>query len=525
MEFNRNGSSEPGSLSWRTAIAAASVVLLCVVLPRISGLSSFPTTDEGFYAYYAMRMADSLSSGRGLPSDGFLMIYPLVTSWIFKLQLNPIVLLRLADLLVSAAAGALLVVALQRESRSVLFASVLSAIFLLTMNWAGFVQNGYKNSIFLAYIPLLWALILSQGPLPHGNRRLLAIGALVAIGVLIREPFAGFAMVAVIATWIRLGFRSALTLAVGGCATALLIVIPLVLLRGNPAELVDAYLSAGGMFDSVKDQRYLQFIGSAKSFYQGSKLALLLSAVSLALLLIFSRSSGDKSTRQRLLFWLAVTAVPLVEPALKIGFPYHFASALPGFAGLCALAWSKTPVRRASIPCITAMSMAFFFSSHTELIWKLRALPQTAESARSVATTDWPKETHASSNYLIAADMIRAASASGGHLSVSGFMFPLFPLTGRLPPTSELADLTLTLIELDMDGDALLAALKTCPPDVVMTTTRTEWPGASIIEDVVSRSGLYERFGTVPIDPTLSYGTFGGTVYKRASNAPASCGL
>lgn len=522
--LNRYIPESAGNFSTRLAILATGtlVVLLGAVLPRVAGLSSFPTTDEGFYAYYAMRMGDSIAQGH-LPADGFLMIYPLVTSWAFDLPLNPIVTLRLIDLTVSAVAAALFFVMILREARSLPFAAVIALIFLLTMNWGGFVQNGYKNSIFFAYIPLFLALTLTQGVERPGTGRLLVVGALLAAAVLAREPFAGFAVLGVVAAWIHWGSRSAITVAAGGAMTAVAVVGILLIARGDANSLLSAYSSAGHMFDSLQDQRFSMFLGAAETWLRGSILAVFLAALSLLGLLAVGLRQNDRKLLGRTLFWTAAALVPLIEPALKIGFPYHFATALPGLAGLCALAWRLIPLRTASVLCTLSLVAACGYFFHQEVRWKSRMLPESVALALRTAKEGWPQDTHSSSNYLIAADLIKGASSEGQTLSVSGFMFPLFPLTDRLPPSAELADLTLALIELDMDQGRLLAAIQACPPDVIVTTTRTEWPGASMIEETVEKAGMYRWVGTVPVNPEASYGTFGGNVYAKVANSPSTC--
>lgn len=508
---------------WQVLLAGLLAVAAGIVLPRMAGLSGLPTTDEGYYAYYSMRMAHSLGQGLGLPSDGYIMLYPMLTAWVFEVTANPFVLLRLVDLAAATAAGMLFTIMLTRESRSVWFAAVLAMIFLYTMNWAGFVQNGYRNSIFLAYVPLLLAVILTQLDRCMSTRRLFAIGGLVSMGVLIREPFAGFAFLAVGAAWYRLGWRAAASIAAGGLIVALLVVTPVVALRGDLQGLLSSYLDAGDMFASVQDQRGTLFSNAVIAWSKVAWHALILSVLAL-IVLITGRLRGSRSVPARTFLWLGIAAVPLIEPVMKIGFPYHFASTLPGLAGLCALAWRTLPRHRlcALIPAL--MLGAAMWSCHAQASWQLKILPSAVSNAKLVAREGWPAEAHQSSNYLIAADLIQAHSQPGQTLSVSGFMLTLHPLTGRQPPSAQLSDLTLALIGMDMDGDRLLRAIRACPPDVIMTTTRTEWPGAALIEQTVARTGMYRHVGTVAVNEAISYGTFGGNVYARHGATSPSCG-
>jgi len=525
-ELERSSAPVPQSagLRWQAVVAALLVVTLSVVLPRVAGLSALPTTDEGYYAYFSMRIAAALSQGSGLPADGYLMLYPLLTAWVFDLPANPFVVLRLIDLVVATVAGALFYTMLRRESRSVWFAALLSVIFLLTMNWAAFVQNGYRNSIFLAYVPLMLSVILMQGQDRPGERRLFLVGCLVALGILIREPFAGFSILAVGAAWVRFGRRSAAAVAAGGIATAVVVLIPVLLLRGSLPGFIAAYLDAGTMFSAVQDQRFTLFVNAVSTWAKASMVPLGLASVALVALMLAGARGGERGARGRAAFWLAVAVVPLIEPIMKIGFPYHFASALPGLAGLCALAWRLVSSRSLSIVLMALAGGAAYLFFQPQVSWQMKTVRQAAADAVHTGQGGWSQEAHQASNYLIAADLIEGASAPGSTLSVSGFMFTLFPLTGRVPASAELSDLTLALIDMGMDGDRLSRALAACPPDVIMTTTRTEWPGAALIEKVVSGSGLYRLVGTVPVNEAVSYGTFGGNVYARTSPEKPRCG-
>lgn len=511
-------------LRWQTILAGLLVVAICVVLPRVAGLSALPTTDEGYYAYFSMRIAAALAQGHGLPADGYLMIYPLLTSWVFDIAANPFVLLRFIDLVVSAAAGLLFYILLQRESRSIWFAALLSAVFLLTMNWAAFVQNGYRNSIFLSYIPLILAVILTQSERRPSDRRLFLVGCLVALGILIREPFAGFSVLAVVASCLKFGRRGAMAVAAGGVAAAVAVLIPLLILRGSLQGLVVAYLDAGTMFSAVQDQRYTLFVNAVSTWAKASMLVLAFTAFSLIVVAIAGARRERRDIWLRAAFWLAVAAVPLIEPIMKIGFPYHFASALPGLAGLSALAWRETSLPRAAmgfVAILLAFSAYQFFEP--QVSWQLKTVRQATADAISTARNGWVADARQTSNYLIAADLIGRASEHGQTLSVSGFMFTLYPLTGKVPPSAQLSDLTLALIDMNMDGERLSRALRACPPDIIMTTTRTEWPGAELIESTVQESGLYRQVGTVPVKEGISYGTFGGNVYARTSLQKVPC--
>ena len=508
--------------AWALLVATVTVII-AVAVPRIAGLSGFPLTDEGYYAYYAMRIGDSLASGQGLPGDGYLMLYPMLTSWVFFLPENPFVLLRIVDLLVAVAAGLLLFRVLVRESGSLSVAALLSVSFLLAMSAAPFIQNGFKNSFFAAYIPLFLAISLSQADTVTRSRWTV-IGALIAACVLLRESFAPFALLAVVAVWIRHGIRNVIALCSGAALAAAIILLVVLSARGGVGGLIESYEDAAISFAALQGQKNALFLSGATTAVQLSRIPILLTAVALVALLPWGRGTHRRAASGRAWFWLMASLLPLIEPASKIGFAYHFSACLPGMAGLCAWAWRSLPTERWKTVATGALTVAAVFSLVPA--WRMASLlPDGLKEARRTAEMGWSADLHGGTNYLIAADLIRSAAPKGGTLSVSGFMYPLFPLTDLHPPSPALSDLSLALIKGQMNGDHLSAALQACSPDVILTSNRTEFPGADILDASVRATGLYAEVGEVDVDPTRAYGTFGGTVYRKVKEGGSACGI
>jgi len=498
-------------------------VIIAVAVPRIAGLSGFPLTDEGYYAYYAMRIGDSLASGQGLPGDGYLMLYPMLTSWVFFLPENPFVLLRIVDLLVAVAAGLLLFGILVRESGSLTVAALLSVSFLLAMSAGPFIQNGFKNSFFAAYIPLFLAMSFSQAETVTRSRWAV-IGALVAACVLLRESFAPFALLAAVAVWIRHGIRNVIALCLGAALAAVIILLVVLSARGGLAGLIESYQDAAISFAALQGQKNALFLSGATTAIQMAKIPLLVTAAAVVALLTRACGMHRRAVSGRAWFWLSASLLPLIEPASKIGFAYHFSACLPGMAGLCAWAWRSLTTERWKTVATGALAVAAAFSLVPA--WQMASLlPAGLKEARRTAEMGWSKELHGGTNYLIAADLIRGAAPQGGTLSVSGFMYPLFPLTDLRPPSPSLSDLSLALIKGQMDGDHLSATLRACSPDVILTSNRTEFPGADIVDASVRATGLYEKVGEVEVDPTRAYGTFGGNVYRKVGQGGSACGI
>ncbi|WP_416055634.1 hypothetical protein [Stenotrophomonas maltophilia] len=513
----------PRHWSARASLVAVATVIIAVGVPRIAGLSGFPLTDEGYYAYFAMRIGDSLASGQGLPGDGYLMLYPMLTSWVFSLPENPFVLLRIVDLLIAVASGLLFFRVLVRESGSLPVAALLSVSFLLAMNASPFIQNGFKNSFFVAYLPLFLAMLLSQADTVTRSRWAV-IGALVAACVLLRESFAPFALLAVVAVWIRHGFRSTIALCGGAALTAVIILLVVLSARGGVTGLIESYQDAAISFAALQGQKNALFLSGATTAMQFASIPLLLTALALVALLPGSLRTQRRPVYGRAAFWLVASLLPLIEPASKIGFAYHFSACLPGMAGLCAWTWRSLPAGRWRSAATGALTVAAALSLVPA--WQMVSLlPAGLKDARRTAEMGWSEDQHEGTNYLIAADLIRGAAPEGGTLSVSGFMYPLFPLTDLRPPSPALSDLSLALIKGHMDGNHLTAALQACSPDVILTSNRTEFPGADILDAAVRATGLYTKFGEVAVDPNRAYGTFGGNVYRKVREGGSACGI
>jgi len=504
------------------------VAILAVALPRILVVGALPTTDEGFYAYYAQIIHASLAGGHGLPDTGPLMLYPALVSWVFALDFNPIISLRIVDMLAAIGAGYALFRVIEVESGSRMGAMLIAPIFLISMNLPIFIQSGFKNSIHAAYLPLFAALWLGlTAPPENAVRRWLTVGALLSVAGLMREtflPLIGLGALSVLTTY---GWRSFCHLIAGAAGTGSLIVGIILAMRGGLVAVIEGYRDAGIVYGALADKRIEFFFTYGSDAMLEARVALIVAGVGLVVTLIRSFGASKVTSLPRLGFWLAAAALPLIEPASKIGFPYHFAVCLPGLAGLSALGWrnacGELKVDRKAVQAIltVAMGAGLVILVTTRLAPIQAAWPQTREALATFRSGEWPASFTDKTNYLLAAEAIRLATPPNGTISVSGFMFSLYPLTGHTPPSPELANLSATLIKLDLSAPRLREALLRCPPDVLMTTSREDWPGSAELLTAVRDTGIYEQVAEIRNTDGRAYGTFGGTVFRRT--AQRSC--
>lgn len=495
------------------------IALLAVALPRLMVVGGLPTTDEGFQAYYAQIMHASLAAGHGLPDTGPLMLYSLLVNWVFAFGANPIIALRLVDMLVAVAAGYALYRVIELECRSQLGAMLIALLFLFTMNHPTFTQHGFKNSIHAAYLPLFAALWFGlTAPASASERRWLGVGALLSVAVLLRETFVPLMALGALAVLVGHGRRAFGQLVAGAAGAGLLITGVILAARGGLSATLEGYRDAGLVYAAIADKRVEFFFNYGGQALREGMAALLVAGVGLVVTLARNLGGNRLTSLPRVAFWLAAALIPLIEPASKIGFPYHFGVCLPGLAGLAALGWRNACEGRGEVQRTLAAGAASL-ALLAMVIPRLGPLganwPQTREALASFQSGEWPSSFTDKTNYLLAAQAIRQASPPGGTVAISGFMFTLYPLTGHVPPTPELANLSATLIKLELSAPRLRDALLRCPPDVLMTTSRTDWPGGPDLLAAVRDTGIYAEVAEIPTTTDRAYGTFGGRVFRR----------
>jgi hypothetical protein len=251
--------------------------------------------------------------------------------------------------------------------------------------------------------------------------------------------------------------------------------------------------------------------------------------LSIALLLILVLVRRDRPLLLALLFWLAFIGAALIEPATKICYAYHFAVALPGFAGLCALAlreiirlrpamtWMNRRTGNILAATGIVLSAAWFYPVCLILSgdrWSLLTLETLATAPGGY----WPEKFIEQSNYLLAAAEIKKVSPENGTLSISRGMHGLYPLTGHLPPSLRLHDLSATTILLNFSVPDIRQTLLDCAPDVIMTTVQNDWPtggGSAHLLEAVLATGIYEAVTEIPATNKRDHGHLGGAIFRK----------
>jgi hypothetical protein len=474
---------------------------MATLYPRLALLGGLPGTDEGIYASGAQAIHDSVAAGRGLPDHGWLYFYPMLLSWVFSIDGNHMLLLRFVDMLVAVYAGWLLFTIASRESGDLFAGAAIAAVFCFAMNQQAFVQYGFRNSMFAAYIPLLMAIRVGLWWGPRKSATWWLCGALVAMAVLLRETFVYFAVLGFMAVFVAHGWRNALHYLVGGMFAAGVAIALLSLGRGGIVNIVQAYLHAGDAYSGVADMRWQRLRAAFATAAIEGAAALPFAVVGLAGVLVSVRQRVPDT--KRWLFWLAVALVPLLEPVLKIGYAYHIAVSAIGLCGLASLVWRK--YSRAAWRSTGLAVACVLVGSSVILSWlQLQKLNvgiwERLANVRAIGERDWPRQAIPQNNYLLLAAAIRDAERDGVTLAVSGNALGLFPLTGMLPSTHTLHDLSATARRVRHDGGALRGAIVFCPPDILMVTSRPQKVyGRDAILEAVTGMAEYSEVANLPV--------------------------
>ncbi|MFM0510771.1 glycosyltransferase family protein [Paraburkholderia sp. RL17-373-BIF-A] len=514
--------SEPtsGAHSQRIGlIAAALFVVLVVVVLRLAVVGGYPSTDEGIYGYYALIIHDRLSQDLRLPNDGMLMLYPLMTSFVYSLNVNPIFAFRLIDIVPDALAAVLMLRISARLSGSLTASALITALFFALLNHPAFIQYGFKNSFFIALCPLLYAVILFLSEQQASSSRYLAMGVLVALGVLLRETLLLFAVLGAVTIFVERGTRGLKHYVAGGLAAGSLILILAIALRGSGgvSSLIAGYVDTGAGYGAFGDLRLKLFKSSGQLAAQAAAAGLVMSLVATACIVIASIRGRTTEYLKPFAFWAAVTLIPFVEPLAKLGFPYHFSWSLIGLCGITSLGWStcqfagRAQKLICSCLCIGVSLLLVWpqLNFQRSIFWGL-----TYPALKETHGKYWADESIPNSNYLLLADEIKRVAPANATLSSSAAMLILYPLTGLRPPCYGVSNLTVTAVTLHFDEKAVKRAIESCPADVVVATER-DLPGSSAVTQAIRELPQYRPAGRVDASTARDYGNSSAELFLR----------
>ena len=506
---------------------AISVAILTTGFLRLQLLSSVPEPDGGLHTFINQYIYHLFSNGGDLQGL-VLRLYPMMTHWVYGLDVNQFVALRLIDGLVAVIASIILFKVILKESGSILFTVILATVLFIVMNEPRIIFYGYSNSIWAAYLPLFIALLVWQKSSKADTFSFYAIGALVSLGVLLREPFLPFFLLAGVAILIGYGWRVLLKYLIGSAILGFSVLAVALSFRGwDLLDLINSYFG-GGIQSAVHwwiwdiEANAKKVLGYAVDTIKTSWF-ICITALASIIYLIKLYATDKKSVRMnRLYFWLAVALLPLLEWVVKFGLPYHLANCLPGLAGLSAMGWKymncneSKQITTSSIIVIGLMSLIVLMSTVNRTIIKSDYILSPSDAIERIGMLDLFRgyKSIEKSQYLIAAREIYELSREDSTLAVAGFWQPLYPLTDLLPPTFELTSLRSLFISVSYSEDKLINILKEYRPTLILTSPPSLTHGEGDFSSMVEKTNLYNKVGEVPKNLKTAHGFLSGSIYR-----------
>lgn len=494
--------------------ALVMLVVCATLIPRLLMIGAPPATDEGIYAFNAWMIYLNPPPGNLLPELGTLSLYQALMAWVFSFDINHFVLLRALDALLASLAGLMLYQVTSFESNSKIAGAVIAIIFLITLNDPVFIQYGFKNSIFAASLPLLTAIAIGQRITPSNIPAWFSAGALVAMAVLLREPFAVLAATGIVVVYMKAGWKAVRAYVLGGALVGGLILLLMVLMRGGYHNLIQSYSDLALTFQEIGYQRLPLFKSSTVTFVNNAISILMLTAISIYWVVL----AGAKKPEffYRLGFWLMLAIAPLLEPLLKNGYPYHYASTLFGLAGVVALGWQAFLETKQEYwrPVIFILFLTILFLIPKFTKFNDIYSQYTAQFGSTNASTDWPLNIVGQSNYLLIAEHIHTHSQGNLTVAINGSMLGVIPLAKARPSRPELAHLSYRYIQINKDKERLKAEIEACPPEFITLTNSSPFHDTKVLSAIVKSIPEYQLSTYVPQSNARHYGNFDGAIYK-----------
>ena len=492
--------------------------VLPVILLRLTLAGGYPITDDGFYAMHAMLAHSTLSAGRGLPSLGVLQLYPTLCSFVFSWDINHLVALRLCDMAIAALVAWQLFRLLQQESGSTWFGGIVAAVFSLAVNQPLFIQNGFKNAGFMAWLCLIIALRLGLAASPEEERRYpwFLCGVLTCLGIFFRESFFPLAWLGLVSLFFYRGKRAAWFYFLGGISTAGILLAVLVLARGGITNIIDAYKMFMVMAVETGKRASNTPLWLSLSFRE---VCFLLPVALFLLIACVMGFRGKQIHFKRMFFWLMAAFLPLAEVVSKGGYGYHFSFALYGFAGLTAYVY-RCAAYKGNLFKVIGLGLML-----ASLVWGcvlsfprpfevFNAVPQIA---RLLPHQRWPQEMVEKSNYLLMADAILKNSRSDASMEITGLYMSLYVVTQRLPllhSNNHLFDIGLYALVNQFSPNDTVHYLQEKAPDIVVLSERSEY-NTEVVKKALDNMPEYQAVAYIGSSDKRHYGGFTGTVFVR----------
>ena len=500
-------------------LIAVLLAILTTGFLRSQLMLSPPASDSGYYAFACQWFFNSITQGVTI-KDSQLYLYQFMTAWVYGLDINQIVLLRIIDCFVSIAASIVLFNVILKESGSKLFTVILLTPLLIILHDPSYVVFGFRNPIWASYLALFSALLVWQKSSIKDNFSFYLIGALVSLGILLREAFLPFSLLAWISIYITYGRRASVKYLIGSALLGFSVLSFMLMFRGWDIEnLIDTYILH---VDAYKDYNLkgLTFTTGILNLMQTGWFVCALSLASILYFIKLKFISKKSVSMNRFYFWVLVALIPLIEPIFKLGFNYHYSNSLIALAGLTAMSWKylslqeSKQIKRSVLMVIGLMSLFVILPTVNSTIIKQDRiiLPSDAIVWANNFDTFRQPQLIEKNQYLTIAQKVYGLSREDSTLVADGGMQVLYPLTDLLPPTFELSWLRYLFVQLNFNEDKLIKIIRKHQPTLIVTT---DWyPGVADMSKIIDKIDLYEKIQVIPVNPEKTYGWKSGTIYR-----------
>ena len=499
------------------------VAILTTGFLRLQLFIGLPESDGGVYSFKAQFIYHALNNGEGL-KDFPIHLYQMMTYWVYGLDVHQLIVLRLIDGLVAIAASIVFFKVILKESGSTLFTVILMIPLLIVMNDIAVIGFGYRNSIWAAYLPLFSALLVWQNASKADTFSFYIIGALVSLGVLLREPFLPFFLLAGIAIWIGYGWRVLLKYLIGSAILGFIFLAVVLSFRGwDLLNLINSYSSLS--LSQYNNLIWGMFINSGLKSLKANWFICITALASIIYLIKLYVTDKKSVLMNRAYFWLLMALIPLIEPTFKVGFEYHFAQCLPGLAGLSAMGWryinsnESKRVNTSSLLILGLMSLIVIVPTvNQNIVNSIRIYGLSDAIDWSISEVFRSPEMVQRSQYLTIAAKIYELSRADSTLVVTNSLHALYVLTGLLPPVYALNDLNPLYSSLNSDKEKLIQVIKKYRPTIIVTPTINSIPKNDLdIQNIIDKTNLYNKVAVVPKNLAIDYGWRTAVIYRLKS--------
>lgn len=489
------------------------VIFIFVFWIRGSMVGSYPCTDEGIWAYYSMITNHVIETKNQFTTVGYLNLYPTICSFVFNLDMNPFLSLRIIDLFFTFLSFYTLFLICQKYTNNKILSLFIIIPFIFVINNPKYIQAGFKNSIiissFFIYLSYYLFLINSKGK----NILHFLCGFSLMLSVLLRE-FHIFICIFLFLLYISKSKNKILSLFLGIVVSLFITLLGLFWLRGINLidQLYDGYSKQAKFYKQNQEKIYENLENSFNIFL------LDLWVIVPFIIFITFNLINFRSSSKIILSFILCSFLLMVEPFLKVCFPYHLCSfyfLVPIFTSQLHFNYFKNIKRFFKQFRAVTLVILIFFSyysihiNHSSILYRYKN--NTLPNLKSLFNGKWNCDNISKSHYLIVSNVIKLASKPLDTLCVSGYAHVLFPLTGLYPADSKFEDLYYAYLSLG--ENKLKHDLIKHSPNFIYLSKRDSFLYPKILS-IIDRTKLYKKIDEYPINKTIHYGQFSATLYK-----------